>query len=70
MNHVIYYPDLITENKTYGDPKGHYIWGKQYYELAKAVFPPSRIPHFIEGEEYENLGLSICARKGVRYVFV
>ena len=65
MNRVIYYPDLVSENKTYGDLKGHYKWGKEYYKLAQTVFPPDRIPHFIEGEEYEALGFSICARRGV-----
>ena len=62
MNHVVYFPDLFHENKTFGDPKGHFAWGKEYYDLAKTVFPPHLFPHFIEGDDYN---LAICARRGV-----
>ena len=65
MKRVMYYPDLISQNQTFGDPKGHYKWGVEYYKLAKTAFPPDFIPHFIEGEEYANMGYQICARRGV-----
>lgn len=65
MKHVMYYPDLISQNQTFGDPKGHYQWGVEYYKLAKTAFPPDLLPHFIEGEEYAKMGFQICARRGV-----
>ena len=42
MKRVIYYPDLISQNQTFGDPKGHYKWGVEYYKLAKTAFPPDK----------------------------
>lgn len=65
MQNVVYYPDPFIENKTFGDPKGHFSWGSKYYTLMKTVFPSSASPHFYEGDEYEAMGLTICARRGV-----
>ena len=47
MKHVMYYPDLISQNQTFGDPKGHYQWGVEYYKLAKTAFPSDSLPHLI-----------------------
>ena len=67
MEHVAYYPDPVNLNLTHGDPKGHYKWSISYYDLAKTAFPPNRLPHFLQGEEYAHLNMSFCARRGVRY---
>ena len=68
MHHVVYYPDPINQNLTFGDPKGHYKWSISYYELAKSVFPTNHMPHFLQGEEYALSGLSFCAKRGVRII--
>ena len=65
MENVVYYPDIVNQNLTHGDPKGHYKWGVEYYNLAKTVFPASFYPHFIEGAEYASMNFSFCARRGV-----
>ena len=65
METVAYYPDPINQNKTFGDPKGHFRWGMEYYKLAKTFFPASARPHFLEGAEYSALNSSFCARRGV-----
>ena len=65
MEHVAYYPDPVNLNLTHGDPKGHYKWSISYYDLAKTAFPPDRLPHFLQGEEYAHLNMSFCARRGV-----
>ena len=66
MQNVVYYPDLVGQNRTLGDPKHHFAWGTEYYKMVKMIFPPDAMPRFFEGETYARMQYAICARKGVR----
>ena len=68
MENVVFYPDIVTQNLTFGDPKGHYQWGKQYFNLALTAFPSDRLPRFLEGSAYITQGSAFCARRGVRVI--
>ena len=68
MGNVVYYPDPLNQNRTFGDPKGHFRWGYEYYKLAKSFFSRSSLPRFLEGEAYAALNSSFCARRGVLFI--